>query len=155
MGVFKIGDIYYVDYYTGKGKSRKRVREAVGPKKREAEAYLGKVKAAKRENRLFDMKKEYNHTFDELLGKYKNTFRRQKYYQTKEYFFPVYMQYFSGMLLGDIDPFLIEKFRNERKDTPVKSGIQKLRSSYKQRTRNTKPLKERSNASVRRAVRSP
>ena len=88
MGVFKIGSTYYVDYYTGRGKNRKRVREAVGPRKREAEDYLGKVKASKRENRFFDMKKEYNHTFDQLLERYKTTFKGQKYYPTKEYYFP-------------------------------------------------------------------
>ena len=88
MAMFQIGDTWYVDYYQGKGSKRKRVREAVGPRKKDAEAYLGKIKAAQRENRLFDMKKEYNHTFDELLEKYRSNFRGQKYYPTKEYYFP-------------------------------------------------------------------
>ena len=152
MAMFQIGDTWYVDYYQGKGSKRKRVREAVGPRKKDAEAYLGKIKAAQRENRLFDMKKEYNHTFDELLEKYKSTFRGQKYYPTKEYYFPVYVQHFSGMLLGDIAPHQIEKFRNERKETPVKTGLQKLHAGYRQRTKNPKVAKERSNAAVNREL---
>ena len=48
MGVYQRGNTWFVDYYTGYGNNKKRVREAVGPRKKDAEAYLGKIKAAKR-----------------------------------------------------------------------------------------------------------
>ncbi len=70
MGIFRRknkdgieGDTWYVDFRTPNGK---RIIKAVGPKK-DAEAYLGKVKAALREGRFFDVKKENKTTFKELL----------------------------------------------------------------------------------------
>jgi len=148
MSIFQRGDIWYVDYYEGK----KRVKKQIGKRKTDAIAYLGKIQAAKRENRLFDMKKDYNHTFDEVLEKYKEAFRGQKYYSTKEYYFPIYKKYFSGMMLGDITPFHLEQFRNERKETPVKTGLEKMPERYKQRTKEAKPVKERSGAAVNRVL---
>ena len=70
MAIFQKGNTWFVDYYTGKGKDRKRIRESAGHKKTDAIARLGKIQAAKRENRLFDVKKEYTYTFDELLERY-------------------------------------------------------------------------------------
>jgi len=68
MGVFKRknkdgmeGEIWYVDYRDPTGK---RIIKAVGPSKREAEAYLGKVKASIREGRFFDIKKENRVVFN-------------------------------------------------------------------------------------------
>jgi integrase len=129
MGVFKIGATYYADFYVGKGANRKRVREAVGTSKREAETYLGKVRALKRENRFFDVKKEYNHTFDDLLERYKETFKEQKYYKDKQYYFPPLKSYFSGRLLAEITPYELEKFRNKRKATPVKTSTERRERS--------------------------
>lgn len=148
MAIFQRGEIWYIDYYEGK----KRVKKQIGKRKTDAIAYLGKIQAAKRENRLFDMKKDYNHTFDEVLEKYKEAFRGQKYYSTKEYYFPIYKQYFSGMMLGDITPFHLEQFRNERKETRVKTGLEKMPERYKQRTREVKPAKKRSGAAVNRVL---
>lgn len=73
MGVFKRkskdgveGESWYVDY---RDPNSKRIIKAIGPKK-DAEAYLGKMKAAIREGRFFDGKKENKTTFDELLKTY-------------------------------------------------------------------------------------
>jgi hypothetical protein len=41
------------------GDNRKRIRKAVGEKKQDAVAYYGKIQAAKRENRLFDVNVEF------------------------------------------------------------------------------------------------
>jgi hypothetical protein len=60
-------------------------------------------------------------TFDELLENYKQNFKGQRYYKTKSYFFPVLEKYFGGKLLSDITPYDLELFRNDRKNTPVKS----------------------------------
>ena len=78
MGVYLRGRIWYVDYYDSRGK---RIREAVGSKKSDAIARQGKIMSAIRENRFFDIKKEYKHTFDELVTKYEDAFKKQTYYQ--------------------------------------------------------------------------
>jgi len=152
MAIFQIGKVWYVDYYTGKGKDIKRVREAVGHKKTDAIARLGKIQAAKRENRLFDMKKEYNCTFDDLLERYQEAFKDQKYFETKKYFFLVYKKFFSGRLLSEITPYDLERFRNERKATPVKSGIENIPKGYKIKKSFPKPKRERSVADVHRSL---
>jgi integrase len=152
MAIHQIGRTWYVDYYEGTGTNRKRVRKKVGPKKTEAIAYLGKVQAAKRENRLFDMKKEYNHTFDELLERYKEVFKEQTYYRDKKYHFPPFEKAFSGKLLAHITSFDLEKFRNERKVTPVKSGVDKVKRGYRTRETSPKPPRERAVATVNREM---
>src|SRR5215207_11680588 len=48
----------------------KRVREAVGPSKREAELVLGKRKTAIREGKFFDVRKETNIAFGPLCDRY-------------------------------------------------------------------------------------
>src|SRR5262245_24452303 len=48
----------------------KRIREAVGPSKREAEIVLGKRKAAIREGKFFDVRKETNIAFGVICARY-------------------------------------------------------------------------------------
>lgn len=48
MGIRRRGDIWYIDYYVG----AKRHQEAVGPKKKEAEAALGKKLGLIREGKF-------------------------------------------------------------------------------------------------------
>ncbi len=152
MAIFQKGKTWYVDYYTGTGKDRKRIRESAGKKKTDAIARLGKIQAAKRENRLFDMKKEYNHTFDELLERYEETFKGQKTFKCKRCYFPVLRTFFSGKLLSEITSYDLEKFRNKRKATPVKSGIEKVPAGRKVRDASPKLQRERSVADVNRIL---
>ena len=71
MGVFKRknkdgeeGETWYIDYRDPTGK---RVIRAIGPKKKDAEAYLGGITNAIREKRFFDIKKASVITFNQLL----------------------------------------------------------------------------------------
>lgn len=143
MAIFQRKNIWYVDYTIGKGKSRKRIRKAVGIKKTNAINKLAEIRVSKTKNGFYDIKKDYNYTFDELLEKYKDIFSEQKYYCTKKTYFPVYKKYFSGRLLSEITPYHLEKFRNERKATPVKSGIEKVPKGKKIRDILPKFKKER------------
>jgi len=126
MGVFKRknrdgieGETWYVDYRDPNGK---RVIKAVGPKK-EAEAYLGNVRAAIREGRFFDVKKENKTTFKELLDAYVEKVKDQRFYQTSvSYFIPVLKKRFEGKLLSEIDYKALEDFRDERKKTSTQHG---------------------------------
>jgi integrase len=126
MGVFKRknkdgieSEKWYVDYRDPNGK---RIIIAVGPKK-DAEAYLGKVLAAIREGRFFDVKTENKTTFKELLDAYVEKVKDQRFYQTSVcYFIPVLKKRFEGKLLSEIDYKALEDFRDERKKTSTQHG---------------------------------
>ena len=119
MAIRKIGSNYQVDYYVGS----KRCREIVGPSKKDAEVRLGKVKVAIREGRFFDVKKETKITFDELLEKYVENFRKQKYFHTgKRFLIKSILPFFTGKKLSEITYLNLETFRNKRTNTPLKSG---------------------------------
>ena len=66
-----------------------------------------------------------------LLAKslYKENYKEQKYYKNKQYYFPLLKAYFSGMLLAEIAPFELERFRNKRKAIPVKTSREKRERS--------------------------
>ena len=102
MSVGLRGKIWYVDYTVGKGKDRKRIREAIGPRKGDAVARYSKIMAAKRENRLYDIKKEPTHTFDELLQKYTDTFQHQRSFGSKKCRLVYIEKFFKGKLLHEI-----------------------------------------------------
>jgi integrase len=71
MGLFKRpnkdGPATWCIQYFANGK---RVREAIGPSKREAEIVLGKRKTAIREGKFFDVRKETNIAFGPLCDRY-------------------------------------------------------------------------------------
>lgn len=127
MGVFKRkdkggleGETWYVDYRDPAGK---RIIKAVGPSKREAEAYLGKVKASIREGRFFDIKKENRTVFNQLLVAYVEKVKDEKYFKTSiRYFIPVMREYFGEKLISEIDYKALEDFRDERKKTLTQYG---------------------------------
>ena len=148
MAIFQRGDIWYVDYYVGE----KRVREAVGKKITDARARLGKIQVAKKENRFFDMKPSYTFTFDDLLERYREAFKDQKSFKDKRLHFALFEKRFSGKRLSEITTYDLVEFRNERKATPIKSGIERMRKGCKARGTTLKPTKERSVAAVNREM---
>lgn len=110
------GETWYVDYRDPTGK---RIIKAVGPSSREAEAYLGKIKASIREGRFFDIKKENRVIFNELLDGYVEKVKEEKYFNTSvQYFIPVIREHFGKKLISEIDYKALEDFRDERKRTP-------------------------------------
>lgn len=112
------GETWYVDYYDPKGK---RIIKAVGPVKKEAEDYLGKVRASIREGRFFDIKKETRITFSELLDQYVLKVQDQRFFKNSLFYLvPILKEYFGKKLLSEIDYKMIENFRDERKKTPTK-----------------------------------
>ncbi len=116
------GVTWQIDYYDPQGK---RVMKCF-PKKADAEAYLGKVQAAKKEGRyhdVFDVKRETRITFNELAERYvenyhtQRTFSRLKYYLVDEY-----RTAFGGRRLAEISYLDLETYRNRRKATPTRAG---------------------------------
>jgi integrase len=130
MGVFKRktkdgveGETWYVDYYDPGGK---RIIKAVGPTKKEAEAYLGKIKASIREGRFFDIKKGNRVTFNELLDAYIEKVKDTKFYHsTIKFFIPAMRKYFGDKIISEINYKLLEDFRDLRKKTPIHHGTER------------------------------
>src|SRR4030042_5926194 len=117
------GKSWYVDYYDPHGK---RIIKRIGPRKKEAEDYLGKVKGAIREGRFFDIKKENRITFNELLDAYIEKLKDTKFYcQTMRFFLPVIREHFGKKLLSEIDYKMLEDFRDRRKKTPIHHGTER------------------------------
>ena len=152
MGVGKRGTTWYIDYFIGKGSTRRRVREAIGHKKTDAVARYAKIMAAKRENRLFDVKKEYTATFDELLARYRETFKHQRSFGSKQCRLAHLEKHFTGKVLTEISLYDLEQFRNRLKAIPVKAGIEKVPRGKKVRAFFLKPQRERSVADVNRTL---
>jgi integrase len=113
---------WQIDYYDPQGK---RVMKCFLLKK-EAEAYLGKVQAAKREGRyhdVFDVKKETQLTFNDLSQKYAENYGNQRAFNTsKRYLLDMASSYFGTLRLSVINYFELETYRNQRKATPVRGN---------------------------------
>ncbi len=116
------GTVWQIDYYDPKGK---RVMKCF-PLKKDAEAYLGKVLAAKKEGRyqdVFDVKRETQITFNELTDRYEENFATQNFFKSfKLYALRTFRQAFGDMQLSEITYLDLETFRNRRKATPTMKG---------------------------------
>jgi predicted DNA-binding WGR domain protein len=120
--VNKAGVSWQIDYYDPQGK---RVMKCF-PKKAEAEAYLGKVVAAKKEGRyhdVFNVKKETQDTFNDLAARYTENFGTQKAFRaSKRYLLAVVQEHFGERCLSEITYLDLETYRNRRKATPAKGS---------------------------------
>jgi integrase len=116
------GITWQIDFYDPQGK---RVMKCF-PKKADAEAYLGKVQAAKREGRyhdVFDVKKETQVSFNELVDRYVENFQSQKCFsRLKYYLMDEYRAVFGDRRLSEIGYLDLETYRNRRKATPTRAG---------------------------------
>jgi len=120
---------WQIDYYDPEGK---RVMKCFRLKK-DAEDYLGKVVAAKKEGRyhdVFDVKKETQVTFNELAGKYVENFGTQKAFQSsKRYLLAKVQEHFGEQRLSQITYLDLETYRNKRKATPANGSKQRTDAS--------------------------
>jgi integrase len=111
---------FVVDYFTPE---KQRLRKYFSLKK-EADAYLGKVLAAKKEGRyhdVFDMKQESLTTFKVLADKYVENFKTQKCFAGfKSHVIRDLREAFGDQLLSQITYLSLETWRNRRKATPTK-----------------------------------
>ena len=118
----KKGTAWRVDYYDPAGR---RVRKDFSLR-RDAEAYLGKILAAKREGRyhdVFDVKRENLVTFNELAARYRENFENQRAFKTlKRYFLVTLCEHFGERQLSQITYLDLETYRNRRQATPTRAG---------------------------------
>ena len=115
MGIRKRGDIWYIDYYAGGG----RHVEAVGPSKKDAEAALGGIKKDIREGRWFPRKMRIV-PFEDLVEEYDRMAKPKKGYRSEIHYIEKVKEYFKGRMVGDLTTLDVERFRNDRKETPVR-----------------------------------
>jgi integrase len=117
----KKGIVWQIDYYDPEGK---RVMKCF-PLKKDAEAYLGKVQASKREGRyhdVFDMKKETQITFNTLADTYVKNFDTQKSFKGfKSHVIEKLRKSFGNWRLSEIAYKDLETFRNHRKSALTKA----------------------------------
>lgn len=118
MAIRKRGGIWYIDYYAG----GERHVEAVGPKKKEAEAALGGIKNDIREGRWFPRKMRAV-PFEELADEYERLAKSKKGFEssTKGHL-PMIREYFKGRILSTLTTLDVERFKNDRKETPTRSN---------------------------------
>jgi integrase len=115
----KSGVSWQIDYYDPEGK---RVMKCF-PKKAEAEDYLAKAVAARKEGRyhdVFDVKRETQVFFKELAEKYVENFGTQRAFHTsKRYLLAKVQEHFGDKRLSQITYLDLETYRNKRKATPA------------------------------------
>jgi integrase len=118
----KSGVSWQIDYYDPEGKRKMKCF----PLKKDAEAYLGKVTAAKKEGRyhdVFDVKKESQTSFNELCALYVENFGTQRAFKTsKRYLLAVVQDHFANHRLSEITYLDLETYRNKRKATSSMGG---------------------------------
>ncbi len=127
-GIFKYvgakGQVKYgIDYYEP---GAKKVRKIIGPRLKDAQKALAKVRELKRTGTYGFFKASQKKTFDDLLEKYESTIQDQKNYEHSiKYILPVLKEKFKGKLLSQINYEVLDDFRNERKKTPTQYGGQR------------------------------
>jgi integrase len=118
----KGGLSWQIDYYDPQGK---RVMKCF-PLKKDGEAYLGKVQAAKKEGRyhdVFDVKKEIQITFNAIADRYVENFGNQRSFAGfKRHVIKNLRELFGDQRLSEITYLELETYRNRRKATPTKAG---------------------------------
>ncbi len=124
MGIYKYegkrGTSYFIDFY----RDGKRVREAVGPNKKEAQEYLGKKLREIRDEEPFGIKKREEILFTDFCDTYKNwaSHRRSSNFG---YNLDIFKRHFAGKYLHEITAKEIDDFILTRRDTPTKRGDKK------------------------------
>lgn len=117
MAIYQREDIWYIDYYAGGA----RHKEAVGPRKKDAEAALGKIKNDIREGRWFPRKVRVV-PFEDLADEYERLAKVKKSFDSsKKGHLRVIREYFKGRLLSTLTTLDVERFKNDRMETPTKS----------------------------------
>ena len=112
MGVYKVGNIWYIDYYV----DGKRIREVVGPIKTEAKAALEARKGEIRTGK-FHLKEEKRILFEKFAGEYIEYAKANKRsWMRDEISLKHLIPHFKGVALSKINPKHIEDYKRKRLD---------------------------------------
>lgn len=133
MGIYKIKNIYYIDYYH----DGQRVRKSIGPSKRDAENALTAARADILRGQ-FKFKKDRKIRFDEFSEKYLEYSKANKRSWSRDVTsLNNLLPFFGNMLLSKISPRNIEDYKNER----LKHVKKKLYLEKKERSGKAQPIK--------------
>ncbi len=112
MAILKKGQNWVIDYYH----NGRRIREVVGPNKREAEMVLGKRKAAIREGRFFDSRKNEKITFSQFVPIYieQHARRKRSYEKSDKCYLKHLVPFFGDRYLYNITEESINDYKQIR-----------------------------------------
>jgi len=122
MAIFKRGDIYYLDYYA----NGRRIREAVSKNRsdavkalaiRKAEIVQGKFKFKPQKQRI-----TFADYVPEFLAHVQPALKPRTYQRYGTSLRPL-LEFFGNYQLADISPWLIEKYKIQRRDTVTGSTV--------------------------------
>ena len=116
MGVYKRGKTWWIDYYF-KGE---RIREPIGTKKTEAQERLGGRLEEIRDGKFRGTKPLRAVPFEELADEYDKVAKGKKGYVVSKYYIKIIRAYFAGRALSEVTALDVERFKNERKETPTR-----------------------------------
>ena len=106
------GKTYWIEFYA----EGRRKRERIGPNKTLAEMVLHKRLTERAEDKLLDKKKVSKEKFSDLVKQYEewSKVNNKSYEVNKRYYIGKVKDYFGTMLLREITPWHVEKFKLER-----------------------------------------
>jgi len=104
--------IYWIEFYA----DGRRKRERIGSNRDLAETVLKKRIVERQEGKLLDKVRKSNFRFSDLTKQYKewSKVNNKSYEVNKKYYIDKVNDHFSSMLLREITPWHIEKFKSER-----------------------------------------
>jgi integrase len=117
MSIYKRGKNYYVDFWF-KGQ---RVRESIGPTKKDAEKVIRKKTTEIIENKYLDIRKDPDpvkfHNFEKEYVQWSKANKKPSTCKRELYIIQLFDAEFKGKDLQDITTWQIEKFKSKRKET--------------------------------------
>ncbi|MGZ3604700.1 MAG: tyrosine-type recombinase/integrase [Thermodesulfobacteriota bacterium] len=123
MSVYQRGKNWYIDFVF-KGQ---RVRESIGPSKKNAQKVIDKKKTEIVENKYLDIRKEPDpikfHAFAKEYLQWAKANKKPSSYVRDSYIMRTFDVEFEGKNIGDITTWHIEKFKTERKKTVNPASI--------------------------------
>ena len=120
MGVFrrngKNGATYGIEYYV----NGERVREKIGPNRKDAQEALGKRLKDIRDGKITG-KTVRPVLFREIADEYEKIAKGKKSYHVAKYYIKLVRDTFGDRLVAEITPLVVERFKSERKATPTRA----------------------------------
>jgi len=112
MGVYKRGTIWYIDYYAG----YKRMRERIGPSRRQAETVLKKKLVQVAENRFLEVEKYEKIRFERMTDLYLENYSKPNKKSSRRDITSInnLKPFFAGKYLHEIIPLDMEKYKKKR-----------------------------------------
>jgi integrase len=112
MGIYKRGKIWYIDCYAGE----RRIRERIGPSKRQAEVVLKKRMVQVAENRFLEVEKYEKIKFEKMTELYLGNYSKPNKKSSRRDVTSInnLKSFFAGKYLHEITPLDIEKYKRRR-----------------------------------------